>query len=143
MTPARSATSAQRRMRGRKSDESNSPNTGKVTTVWIGQGADKLPDLKQEIDGYWEMLNGRRPLPVRNGVASLMESATGMYVRASEIASRIHRGEQEGTITRNSSWYRFRTGELRDFLDACSKAVELGSRLVTVAKLEAEMKEFD
>lgn len=89
------------------------------------------------------MLLGRKPLPINNGILSLMESATAMYVRAQEISAMIHRGEQEGTIIRSSSWYKFRTGELRDFMEACSKAVELGSRRVTAAKLEAEMREFD
>ena len=35
--------------------------------------------------------------------------------------------------------YRFRTGELRTFCEMAAKAIELGSRRVTVAQLEADL----
>jgi hypothetical protein len=99
--------------------------------------------MKAEISQYWQMLLGREPLPISNGVMSLMESATSMYVRASEMAAMIQQAEQEGVLLRGSSFYRFRTGELRTFMEACAKAIELGSRRVTAEKLAVEMKEFD
>lgn len=99
--------------------------------------------MKQEIHDYWQMLLGRTPLPISNGVLSLMESATAMYVRASEMTAMIQQAEQEGVLIRGSSHYRFRTGELRTFMEACAKAIELGSRRVTAEKLAVEMREFD
>jgi hypothetical protein len=40
----------------------------------------------------------------------------------------IHAGEREGKIHRGSPYYRFRTGELRAFLEMAKKCAELGSR---------------
>lgn len=110
---------------------------------FLGHGVVNLPDLKDEIDGYFDILTGRVSLPVSNGILSLMEASVAMYVRVSEISAMIRRGEQEGTIVHNSSWYKFRIGECREFLDACKRAIELGSRRVTQAKIEQEMREWE
>jgi len=98
--------------------------------------------MSEEIDEYMDMLLGRTPLPVNNGIMSLMESATYMFARAGEITGKLQEAESKGYITRGSQHYKFRTGKLRTFMDVCSKTIELGSRHVTWASKEAEMREW-
>lgn len=88
------------------------------------------------------MLLGREPLPIQNGVMSLMESAVVMYGRASEVYAAIQQAEQEGVVMTGSGTYHFRTGELRTFMEMAKRFIDLGSRRVTVARAEAEMKEW-
>lgn len=88
------------------------------------------------------MLLGRETLPVANGVLSLMESATAMYARASEIHAIIRASEADGYVVRGSKVYHFRTGPLRDFMQACEKAIDVGSRRLTALQIEATLKEY-
>ena len=109
----------------------------------MGEGATNLRVLEAEIDGYWQILLGRVDLPIDNGVLSLMETAVAMYSRASEITASIQKDEYQGTVSRGSRGYRFRTGPLRTFMEACSKMIDLGSRRLTAAKLESEMRDHE
>lgn len=84
---------------------------------------------------------GRRDSPADNGVLSLMEYANAVYSRGMEINMALHHGETAGTIGKGSTYYKFRTGELRDFIDLAKGAVELGSRRVTAAQLAVELQE--
>jgi hypothetical protein len=95
--------------------------------------------LRQEIDEYTSVLLGRVEPPIHNGVLTLMEYANAVYSRAMELTIKIQREETEGTVLKGSKYYRFRTGELRSFIEMASKAIELGSRRVTQAKMENEM----
>lgn len=67
---------------------------------------------------------------------TLMEVANAYYSRAKEIEFRIHEGERLGEIQKGGDLYRFRTGELRDFIDLAKSAQELGSRRLTDAMRE-------
>ena len=67
-----------------------------------------------------------------------MEVANAYYSRGMEIAARIQRMEAQGVVLKNSEMYRFRTGELRTFNDMAKAAVELGSRRITIATMEAD-----
>ena len=87
-----------------------------------------------------DVLLGREDMPVSNGVMSLMEVSTAYYARASEITNMIHRAETDGTILKGSSPYKFRTGELRQFMEMAKAHIDLGSRRVTSAKLEFDME---
>lgn len=70
-----------------------------------------------------------------------MEYANAVCSRAIEINMALHQGEALGTITRGSQHYKFRTGELRDFIDLAKGAQDLGSRRLTAAQLAMEMRE--
>jgi hypothetical protein len=65
----------------------------------------------------------------------LAEAATVYYCRAQEIDALIHAGEREGVIMRGSALYKFRTGELRSFIELSKRAAELGSRRLTQEQL--------
>lgn len=101
----------------------------------IKLGLPHLEDLRDELDEYMAVLMGREESPVDVGEMTLMEAANVYHARAREIEMLIYRGEVEGMIPRNSKLYKFRTGELRSFLDLSSKAIELGSRRLTFYKM--------
>ena len=85
-----------------------------------------------ELEGYWDFLLGREPLPIENGVLSLMESAVAIHTRVQELTAMIQLGEYHGTIPKGSNMYRLRTGPLRQIIEASKYAIELGSRRVTI-----------
>jgi hypothetical protein len=76
-----------------------------------------------------------------NGVLTLMEYANSVYSRALEINMRLHEGETSGVIAKGTAPYKFRTGELRTFIELAKGAMELGSRRLTAAQLALDMKE--
>lgn len=107
----------------------------------VGTGIGSLDLLREELDDARDLLLGRLEPPFDNGVLTMMEVADALYCRGKEIEQLILRAEAEGKILKNTEPYRFRTGELRSFLDLARSCVELGSRRVTTARLEWEMKE--
>ena len=109
-----------------KARQSNSPSL-----TWLGNAAN-LPDIESECEEYWQMLTGRVPLPIDNGVMGLMETAVAIHTRACEIQAQIQLGEYHGTIPKQSNLYKFRTGPLRALISASERAIDLGSRRVTV-----------
>lgn len=84
------------------------------------------------------VLLGREDPPIDAGLLTLHEVAYAYYARGVEMTMAIHRGETSGAVVRGSGVYKFRTGELRDFVELCKRAQDLGSRRVTFAKLEYE-----
>lgn len=90
-----------------------------------------IHELEQEIDGMVDVLLGRVPSPIESPYLSLQEVATAYHSRAQELDILIHRGEREGRIHRGMAHYKFRTGELRSFIELAKRAAELGSRRLT------------
>lgn len=86
-----------------------------------------------------DVLMGRVEPPV-NGKLALMEVAEAYHARASEITMRILRMETDGAVLRGHKLYKFRTGELRTFIDLCSKAIDLGSRRLTEEQMLLELR---
>ena len=96
-----------------------------------------MDDLWEEIHGYVNVLLGREASPLDSPYLDMMEVATAYYARAQEIDMLIHQGEREGSIIRGSALYKFRTGELRSFIDLAKRCAELGSRRLTQESLLA------
>lgn len=84
---------------------------------------------------------GREPSPIDNGILTLMEYASAVHARALEVNMFIHQAESIGQVAKGTPYYRFRTGELRDFIDMAKAASELGSRRLTQAQLAFELAE--
>jgi len=106
-----------------------------VRDVPLKYGLPGVDELSKELKEYTDILLGRVPCPLDNGVATLMEISNAYFARACELDMLIHEGEREGDIEKGSSYYRFRTGELRSFLELTKRSFELGSRLVTVEQM--------
>lgn len=98
------------------------------------------PDvLAAEFEGYMDVLMGRVPPPAEMGTLTLMEVADAYFARACEVQFLILKGERNGDVFKGSKLYKFRTGELRAFMDLSKKAAELGSRRLTQEKMEFDM----
>lgn len=110
----------------------------RLRAVRLGSGLLSVHDLSDELKHMTAVLLGREVSPVQRGVMSLMEVADAYFARACEISMLIHEAERDGTVIRNSAMYRFRTGELRDFLELSKRAADLGSRRLTDEQLRYE-----
>ena len=110
-----------------------------VRSFRVNEGIPTVGEMRQEIDEYTEVLLGHGAAPISNGVLTLMEYANAVYSRAMELTMHLQRAESDGVILKGSKPYRFRTGELRTFCEMAAKAIELGSRRVTVAQLESDL----
>lgn len=89
-----------------------------------------------------DVLLGRTQPDIDARHLTLMEVADAYFARASEIQMLLQKAEREGTITRGSAHYKFRTGELRTFLEMSRRAAELGSRRLTEEQLVWEMEMY-
>lgn len=107
----------------------------------LGQDLPTIAELRIEISEYIDCLLGRVRPPINYGVMTLLEYASAVHARALEINALIHQGELNGYISRGSAYYRFRTGELRDFTEMASKAADLGSRRITYLDMQSRLKE--
>lgn len=116
------------------------PAAQTVRDIQVGAGLPDVDVLSKEIKGYWDVLMGRVPPPAEAGELTLMEIANVYLTRALEMSALIHEAEREGGVFKGSSYYRFRTGELRDFIEAAKRVQELGSRRLTQARLEFDME---
>ena len=101
----------------------------------LANGIAGVESLRAELDEYTDVLMGRVEPPIDNGPLSLMEYANAVYSRAVEITILLQRAEADGHVTKGSKLYRFRTGELRNFVELASKAIDLGSRRITAARM--------
>lgn len=98
----------------------------------------KLADvdvLAEEISKYYNVLLGREEVDSVHQYSYIIEVATAYYVRAKEIEGAIHKLERQLVVTKNSQYYKFRTGELRSFIEACSKMIAYGQAKIDERKI--------
>lgn len=112
------------------------PKPSPVRTIRVGSQVLSTASLSAELQDYVDVLIGRVPPPEDFGELTLYELASVYYARAKEIEMVILRAQREGIVKTGSSMYRFRTGELRSFIELAHNACELGSRRVTYARME-------
>lgn len=96
--------------------------------------------MRAELATMKDVLLGRSSPPIDTGISTLMEIAEAYHARAKEMAMHLHEAEAEGHVVRGSQHYKFRTGELRDFTELVARTIELGSRRITAAQLEEQMR---
>ena len=85
-----------------------------------------------------DVLLGREEPPIDAGHLTLYEVSDAYYARAAELTMLLQQAEREGTVLKGSSHYKFRTGELRTFLEMAKRAADLGSRRLTYESLRME-----
>lgn len=115
-----------------------SATPGKLRAVPLGSGLPALPELVDELAEYTDVLLGRVDPPHDAGTLTLLETADAYHARASEITMLLQELERTGQVLKGSAHYRFRTGELRTFLDVAKRAADLGSRRLTYERLQFE-----
>lgn len=107
--------------------------------IQVEYGLGTPDEISEEIQDMINVLLARVDAPVNpDNAMALMEIADAYYMRASEIAFKIHRLERQGKVNRGDDYYRLRTGELNDFLEACKRSIETGSRRLSALQLEFE-----
>ncbi len=114
--------------------------TGHLRAVPLGTGVPVLTSLVGELQDMTDVLLGREQPPIDAGHLTLMEVSDAYFARASEITMKLQQAEREGQITKGSAHYKFRTGELRTFMEMARRAAELGSRRLTEEQLHWEMQ---
>lgn len=119
----------------RRANQSDIQFGQRLNTVPVIEGLPHIDLLHDEFIGYVDVLLGRKDAPVESPYLQLAEVATAYYARALEVDMLIHAGERNGDIHRGSPYYRFRTGELRAFIDMSKKCAELGSRRLSQESL--------
>lgn len=127
-----------RRIRATKVTQDKQSHTGKLRAVPLGAGVPALHDLVAELKDMTDVLLGREEPPIDAGHMTLMEVADAYYARAAELTMLLQQEEREGEILKGSAHYRFRTGELRTFMEMAKRAADLGSRRLTHESLMME-----
>ena len=112
---------------------------GILRAIPLGKSLPNVTKMMEELQDMTDVLLGRKNPPINAGTITLMEVADAYFARASEMTMLIQKGEREGIIGKGSNQYKFRTGELRTFLEMAKRAGELGSRRLTNMQLEFEM----
>lgn len=103
----------------------------KLVSVHLPPGLPQYERILEELHEYREVLLGRVRPPVLSPYLGLAEVAAAYYARARELEQLIYIGEQDGSITRGSQYYKLRTGTLGSFIQMASKLYDLGSRRLT------------
>lgn len=112
----------------------------KLVSVELPAGLPEVDDVYTELQGYTDVLLGREDPPVESPYLTLAEVATAYYARACELDALIHEGQDKGTITKGSQYYRIRTGVLRTFIEMTRKLADLGSRRLTQEQLITQQR---
>lgn len=113
----------------------------RLTDVPVGSGLPPVGDLQEEFLEYTDVILGRADPPTEGDYyLDLMEVASAYYARAKEIDMLIHWEEQQRRVIRGSPHYRFRTGQLRSFMEMAKMMADLGSRRLTQEKLFQEQR---
>lgn len=114
----------------------------RLRTFRLGEGVPPIPEMMNELQDMTDVLMGREDPPANAGYLTLMEVADAYFARASELTMLLQQAEREGRVVKGSAHYKFRTGELRTFMEMSKRASDLGSRRLTQAQLDYEMQQF-
>jgi hypothetical protein len=118
------------------------PLSRRVREVPLAIGLATLEELSEELFGYTDVLLGRVEPPIDAGVLTLMEVVNAYLSRAYEVEMLILSAERNREIMKSSAYVKFRTGELRSFIELARKTQELGSRRLTQAMMLADAERF-
>jgi hypothetical protein len=119
------------------------PNTNRsvrysrrLLEVEVLEGLGTPEELHDELLGYANVILGRADPPNEmDSIMDLMEIAAAYYGRAKEIDMLIHWEEQNRRVIRGSPYNKFRTGQLRSFIEMAKMMADLGSRRLTAERL--------
>lgn len=114
----------------------------RLIDVEVIEGLPAIEELHAELTGYADVILGRAdpPLEIDGYYLDLMEVAAAYYARAKEIEMLIHWEEQNRRVIRGSPYYKFRTGQLRSFIEMAKMMADLGSRRLSQERLLSEQR---
>ena len=85
----------------------------------IKKGLSSAQDLHDEIKEYIDVLMGHINPPKADGVNTLFEVSSTYLARAKEIEIKLLERERNTKIESGDELKKFRTGELRSFIELC------------------------
>lgn len=112
----------------------------RLTDVPLGEGIPSVEELQDELLEYTDVLLGRVDPPIDSPYLSLMEISAAYHARALEMEMLIHYEEQQKRVIRGHPLYKFRTGQLRSFIEMSKRLADLGSRRLTQEALLSEQR---
>jgi hypothetical protein len=112
----------------------------RTTDVPLDEGLRDVEALHEEFLEYANILLGRVDPPIDSPYLQLMELATAYHARALEVEMLIHWEEQQHRVIRGHPLYKFRTGQLRSFIELSKKLADLGSRRLTQETLLSDQR---
>ena len=112
----------------------------RLTDVPLGEGIPSVEELIDELLEYADVLLGRTDPPIESPYLSLMEIAAAYHARALEIEMLIFNEEHAKRVIRGHPLYKFRTGQLRSFIEMSKRLADLGSRRLTQESLLSEQR---
>ena len=86
----------------------------------LKKGLSNVEELHQEINEYIDVLMGHINPPISDGIDTLFEVSSTYLARAKEIEIKLLERERSGSISTGDSLKKFRTGELRSFIELCA-----------------------
>ena len=107
----------------------------------IKKGLSNVEALHEEVNEYIDVLLGHISPPIPDGIDTLFEVSSTYLARAKEIEIKLLERERSGSIASSDDLKKFRTGELRSFIELCKSGQNQGSRRITVALSELNLKE--
>jgi hypothetical protein len=114
----------------------------RLVDVEVLEGLPSVEELHAELLGYANVILGRAdpPAEIDGFYLDLMEVSAAYYARAKEIDMLIHWEEQNRRVIRGSAYYKFRTGQLRSFIEMAKMMADLGSRRLSQERLLSEQR---
>ena len=108
-----------------------------------GKGREALiiDPVIEHTDEYINVLMGHINPPISDGIDTLFEVSSTYLARAKEIEIKLLERERSGNISSGDELKKFRTGELRSFIELCKSAQNQGSRRITMALSELNLKD--
>ena len=107
----------------------------------LKKGLSNVEDLHAEINEYIDVIMGHINPPIADGIDTLFEVSSTYLASAKEIEIKLLERERSESIAAGDNLKKFRTGELRSFIELCKSAQNQGSRRITVALSELNFKE--
>ena len=107
----------------------------------LKKGLSGADELHAEINEYINVLMGHINPPITDGVDTLFEVSSTYLARAKEIEIKLLERERNGDVPSGDALKKFRTGELRSFIELCKSAQNQGSRRITMALSELNLKD--
>jgi hypothetical protein len=114
---------------------------GRLRAFDIPGGLPTVAEMREEVQDMLDVLAGRKAPPIDVGLHTMQEVADGYFARGAEWVVLIYDMEDEfDDLPKNNEYTKFRTRQLRQFLEVCKKASELGSRRLTAEQIRLEQE---
>ncbi len=107
----------------------------RLQDIPLGADLGTEDELIEEFLSYANILLGRADAQLDSPYLDLMEHAAAYYARAKEVEMLIFGEEHARRVVRGHPLNKFRTGQLRSFIEMSKMLADVGSRRLTQERL--------